>query len=169
MSGDAFTGLRPVAKKRMGGELDRKTNRIFLPSTTGDGTDHPQVIEPPRVLPTPKPVVKKHFSLVPAAPTLLELVPRGVTLTSGWPVIGSNPSLDVPAFTALVLHLDGISRTHAAVTEFNDTPFVTDFGSTNGTRIFRDQQAIEVNEDPVELKPDDILWIGSVFFQVVRS
>jgi len=168
MSGDVFTGLRPVAKRQVGSDLNRKTKRIVLPSTN-EGPHALPIIEPPRVVPTPKPVVKKRFSLVPVAPALLELFPQGILLTPGWLFIGSNPSLELPAFTALVLYLEGISRAHAAVTEFNQRPFVTDLGSTNGTRILREQKAVEVTADPVELQPGDILWIGSAFFHVVQS
>jgi len=127
------------------------------------------IFEPPRIVPTPKPVIKKHFSLVPVTPALLELFPRGIVLTPEWLFIGSNPSLELAAFTALVLHVDGISKAHAAVTVFNDKPFVTDLGSTNGTRVFREQKALEVTAEPVELQAGDILWIGSAFFSIVYN
>jgi len=171
MSGDAFTGLRPVVKRQLGGELSRKTLRIVLPASTGEGPDDLPlpVVEPPRRIPIPKTIAQKGFALVPVSPALLELLPEGIFLTPGWIYIGSNPSLELPVFTALVLHVDGISKTHAAVTEFNGTPFVSDLGSTNGTRLFRDQKALEVVGEPVELQPGDILWIGSVFFTVVQS
>jgi len=171
MSGDAFAGLRPVAKKQIGGNLNRQTKRIVLPSATDDGpVSLPVAVDhPPRIVPTPKPVIKKRFSLVPVTPALLEIFPQGILFTPGWTFIGSNPSLEVAAFTALILNMDGISKVHASVTEFNGMPFVTDMGSTNGTRVFRDQKAIEVTDDPVELHPGDILWMGSVFFHVVQS
>jgi FHA domain len=171
MSGDAFTGLRPIAKRLAGSDLNRKTKRIVLPSSTDDGPAAlPSAIDhPPRIVPIPKPVIKKRFSLVPVSPALLEIFPQGILLTPGWTFIGSNPSMELPAFTALILNLEGISKVHAAVTEFNGIPFVTDLGSTNGTRIFRDQKAIEVTAEPVELHPGDILWMGSVFFHVMQS
>ena len=168
MSEESFPGLLPVAKRRMGSDLNRKTKRIVIPSSPSDGPVT-VIFEPPRVIPTPKPVVKKRFSLVPVAPALLELLPQGILLTPGWLYIGSGPSLELAAFTALVVHLDGISKLHAAVTEFNDKPFATDLGSTNGTRLFRNQEAIEITAEPVELQAGDILWIGPVFFQVVQS
>jgi pSer/pThr/pTyr-binding forkhead associated (FHA) protein len=77
--------------------------------------------------------------------------------------------MEVTAFAALVLHLDGISRVHAAVLQHKDKAFVTDLGSTNGTRIFRDQQAIEVKGEPIQLHGGDVLWIGAVFFHVLET
>lgn len=168
MSGDAFAGLVPVAKRLGGSDLNRKTKRIVIPSSPSDGTVT-FVFEPPRVVPTPKVVEKKHFSLLPVTPALLELLPKGVVVTKEWLYIGRGPSLELPVFSALVLQVDGISKTHAAVTEFYEKPFVIDMGSTNGTRIFRNNEAIEIKEEPIELQAGDILWIGSVFFQVVYS
>ena len=168
MSADAFPGLIPVAKRKLASDLNRKTKRIVIPSSPSDGPVT-VVFEPPRIVPTPKVVVKKHFKLMPVSPALLEILPQGVLLTPGWTFIGSNPTLEIAAFNALVLRVEGISKVHAAVTEYSDKPFVTDYGSTNGTRIFRNQEAIEVTADPVELQPGDILWIGSVFFNVVQG
>jgi len=169
MSGDASAGLRPVARRLEGSDLNRKTKRIILPGSRDDGPTAMPVVEPPRIVPTPKVAAKKRFSLVPVAPGLLELLPHGILLTPEWTFIGRNPMMELAAFPALVLNLDGISKVHAAVTEFNGGPFVIDMGSTNGTRIFRNQEAIEISSEPVELQPGDILWLGSVFFSVVQS
>jgi hypothetical protein len=168
MSDDAFAGLLPVAKRLPGGNLNRKTKRIVIPSAPSEGSVT-FVFEPPRVVPTPKPVVKKRFSLVPLTPALLELLPQGILVPPGWLYIGRGPSQELPVYSALVLNVEGISKTHAAVTEFHGKPFVADLGSTNGTRIFRNNEAIEIKEEPTELLASDILWIGSVFFQIVHG
>ena len=169
MSGDTFAGLRPIAKRQLDGDLERKTKRIVLPSPTGDGLLPQPVVEPPWVIPVQKHIVKKNFSLMPVTPSLLELLPKGIIVTPEWIFIGSNPSVEHAVYTALILRMDGISKTHAAVKEFNEKPFITDMGSTNGTRIFRSEEAIEVTAEPVELQSSDILRIGSVFFDVVQG
>jgi len=179
MSDETFTGLRPIVRRQIGNDLNRQTKRIVLPPSSSAATFIPPPVEAdpvPVAVPVPVPVavakpvaVKPRFSLVPGAPALREALPHGVVLTPGWLFIGSNPSLETVAFTSLVLHFDGISKLHAAITEFHDKPFVTDMGSTNGTRIFRNPETIQVGEEPIELHPGDILSIGLAFFQVVQS
>ena len=167
MSNDTFEGLRPVAHKRLANALSRQTRRIVLPSSTRE--DMPVVQPPVSMAPPPLPVVKKKFSLMPVAQALLRLLPNGIQVSPVWTFIGSNPSMELPAFPALVLQLNGISSVHAAVTEFNEAPFVVDLGSTNGTRVFRNQTSMEVTKEPVALKPGDIVYIGPICFRVEQS
>lgn len=169
MSADTFTGLRPVNKRSFADNLHSQTRRIVLPSSTSQSSAQPPVVEaPPVVVPMQKPVIKKRFKLVPGVPSLVEALPNGIPFAPGWLFIGSNPSMDLAAFTAVVLHIDGISKVHAAITEHSLKPFVTDMGSTNGTRITRGQETLDVHNEPVELQAEDILWLGPAFFKVVQ-
>jgi len=165
---EAFTGLRPVKRRNLGQDLGGQTKRILLPHSSANAAMLPTV-EPAPAVRVPKVVIKKHFSLVPVVASLLEILPNGVPLSSGWLFIGSNPSMEIAAFMSLVLHVDGVSKVHAAVTEYKNKAFVTDLGSTNGTRIVRGIEPIEVGKEPIELHADDVLWLGPASFQVVQS
>ena len=63
-------------------------------------------------------------------------------------VVGRHSSCDV------VLHAAGVSRRHAAFDREDDGWWVTDLGSTNGTRVGgRDVRRAEV-------RPGDTCWLG---------
>lgn len=169
MDEETFTGLRPVNKRHINQDLGSQTRRIVLPSSTNNGAVSLPTVEPAAAASVPKIVAKKKITLVPGVPALLEALPHGIPVNRGWLFIGSNPSMELTAFSAVVLHMDGISKCHSAVTEHNLKAFVTDMGSTNGTRITRKQETIEVGTEPVELHAEDVLWMGPAFFHVVQS
>lgn len=165
------SGLRPVARRFEGGpDMSRQTRRIVMPPVEKKATPDAPGPVPQIAAVARAPVAAKHFYVFPCVdPALMGAFPHGIRLSSEWLYIGRNPYTEVDAFLALVVNRDGVSKLHAALTEYMGKIFVTDLGSSNGTVIIRDQHMIEVRQEMIEIRPNDILGIGPVLFRIVSQ
>ncbi|MFQ3631050.1 FHA domain-containing protein [Roseiflexus sp.] len=102
---------------------------------------------PPRV----NRVISKHGSLT---------VTRGAAQQNA--KFGVTPGAIIGKTNATIVITDPVvSRRHARLDVQNDTVFLIDLGSTNGTFIKRDNREIEVNGSPVELRYGDRIYLGA--------
>jgi len=175
LTGNLPPGLRPVARRLVTeGDLNQQTRRIVIPRA-----ERP-VLQPEPEIPlarltsveeaAPAVPVKTGFYLYPCEDqTLLGLFPRGIHITTEWLYVGRNPYNEIEAFLALVLNRDEVSMVHAALMEFEGKAYVVDLGSSNGTRITRDQTSFEVANEPMELISGDFLEIGPVLFRIINQ
>jgi len=170
LSGNLPAGLRPVAKRLANqGEANSQTRRIVIPraeksESQSEPPPVPKVIAPQKFIP-----MVRHFYLYPCVdPSLLGLFPQGIRLSHEWLYIGRNPYNEADAFLSLVLNRDEISMVHAALMEFHGKVYVADLGSSNGTKIIRNQVVYDVGTDPVELNTEDVLGIASILFRVAQ-
>jgi pSer/pThr/pTyr-binding forkhead associated (FHA) protein len=60
----------------------------------------------------------------------------------------------------MVITDDIVSRRHARFEIRNDSVFLIDMNSTNGTYVRRNQRDEELNGDPFELRHGDIIYLG---------
>lgn len=197
LSGTLPSGLRPIARRVHTADLGRQTRRIVIPRVEkptihvepepdptptpipvvaiGYDPQIPTIVETPEPVAVPTPVappiaVTRRFYLMACVDqTLLDLFPHGIRLGHEWLYIGRNPYNEVDAFLALVINRDEISKVHAALVESNGHVYVADLGSSNGTKIIRDQKIFEVSSEPVELTTHDILGVGPVLFRLVAG
>ncbi|MBY5163987.1 FhaA domain-containing protein [Salsipaludibacter albus] len=91
-------------------------------------------------------------SAPPVADVRLEVVATGqvLDLVTGRYTIGRLATCDLPVDSTTV------SREHAALLKRNDTWWVVDLGSTNGTRV----NGVRASEHPV--RPGDTLKVGTI-------
>jgi len=170
LSGNLPTGLRPVSRRLVSqGDLSQQTRRIIIPRAEKPA-NQPEPVPVPRVVARATPVIVNKFYLFPCVDeALLGLFPNGVRLSAEWLYIGRSPYNDADALLALVLNRDEISKVHAALMEFRGKVYVADLGSSNGTKIIRNQVAYAVGSDPVELMPEDMLSLGSILFRIAQQ
>lgn len=95
---------------------------------------------------------RRHVTQTPAPDLRLEVVDTGqqLDLVAGRYVIGRLATCDLPIDSTTV------SREHAALVKRNDTWWVFDLGSTNGTKV----NGIRASEQPI--RPGDRLDVGTI-------